>query len=67
MQSASSRIWTRVAGFISCDDNHDTTSTSNKINTYNQFGSLSLFNGISTLASHLMSKQSLLKNSSDII
>ena len=27
MQSASSRIWTRVTVSISCDDNHDTTGT----------------------------------------
>ena len=27
MQSASSRIWTRVAVFISYDDNHYTTGT----------------------------------------
>ena len=31
MQSVSSRIWTRVAVFISYDDNHYTTGTS--INT----------------------------------
>ena len=30
MQSVSSRIWTRVAVFISYDDNHYTTGTSNK-------------------------------------
>ena len=29
MQSVSSRIWTRVAVFISYDDNHYTTGTSN--------------------------------------
>ena len=29
MQSVSSRIWTRVAVFISYDDNHFTTATSN--------------------------------------
>ena len=29
MQSASSRIWTRVAVFISYDDNNYTTGTSN--------------------------------------
>ena len=29
MQSVSSRIWTRVAEFISFDDNHYTTGTSN--------------------------------------
>ena len=29
MQSVSSRIWTRVAVSISCDDNHYTTGTSN--------------------------------------
>ena len=35
MQSVSSRIWTRVAVFISYDDNHYTTGTStNKPNTY---------------------------------
>ena len=28
IQSVSSRIWTRVAMFISCDDNHYTTGTS---------------------------------------
>ena len=28
MQSVSSRIWTRVAVSISCDDNHYTTGTS---------------------------------------
>ena len=28
MQSVRSRIWTRVAVFISCDDNHYTTGTS---------------------------------------
>ena len=28
MQSVSSRIWTRVALSISCDDNHYTTGTS---------------------------------------
>ena len=27
MQSVSSRIWTRVAVSISCDDNHDTMGT----------------------------------------
>ena len=31
MQSVSSRIWTRVAVSISCDDNHYTTGTSNKV------------------------------------
>ena len=30
MQSVSSRIWTRVAMFISYDDNHYTTGTSLK-------------------------------------
>ena len=30
MQSVSSRIWTRVALFISYDDNHYTTGTSKK-------------------------------------
>ena len=30
MQSVSSRIWTRVAVFISYDDNDYTTGTSNK-------------------------------------
>ena len=30
MQSFSSRIWTRVAEFISYDDNHYTTGTSKK-------------------------------------
>ena len=36
MQSVSSRIWTRVAVSISCDDNHYTTGTSYKsrINIY---------------------------------
>ena len=28
MQSVSSKIWTRIAVSISCDDNHYTTSTS---------------------------------------
>ena len=28
MQSVSSRIWTRVTVFISCNDNHYTTGTS---------------------------------------
>ena len=32
MQSVSSRIWTRVAVFISYDDNHYTTGTSVEIN-----------------------------------
>ena len=32
MQSASSRIWTRVTVSISYDDNHHTTGTSRKIN-----------------------------------
>ena len=31
MQSVSSRIWTRVAVFISYDDNYYTTGTSNYI------------------------------------
>ena len=31
MQSVSSRIWTRVAVSISCDDNHYTTGTSREI------------------------------------
>ena len=35
MQSVSSRIWTRVAVSISCDDNHYTTGTSIKVmNSY---------------------------------
>ena len=32
MQSVSSRIWTRVAVFISYDDNHYTTGTSHFMN-----------------------------------
>ena len=31
MQSVSSRIWTRVAVFISYDDNHYTTGTSDQL------------------------------------
>ena len=31
MQSVSSRIWTRVAEFISYDDNHNTRGTSDNI------------------------------------
>ena len=34
MQSAASRIWTRVAVSISYDDNHFTTGTSNTYKIY---------------------------------
>ena len=34
MQSVSSRIWTRVAGFISYDDNYYTTGTSSGNSIY---------------------------------
>ena len=34
MQSASSRIWTRVAVSISYDDNHYTTGTSHRLDPY---------------------------------
>ena len=39
MQSVSSRIWTRVAVFISYDDNNYTTGTSQTILLYTQLGS----------------------------
>ena len=40
MQSVSSRIWTRFAVSISCDDNYYTTGTSTLINPYDAFLSL---------------------------
>ena len=44
MQSVSSRIWTRVAVFISYDDNNYTTGTSCKLFIVDNFLSLNQFN-----------------------
>ena len=44
MQSVSSRIWTRVAVFISYDNNHYTTGTSKLV----------VFYGISTIVGYSM-------------